>query len=101
MLTKNQCLKALDNLSVPMAENNLDPIEYKEQESINVINQLIEERFTPKRIKKEEIKTGMYLWDEVTDYVFKIDDYFISRIEDIENVNERFYEVHIPKAEEK
>lgn len=106
MLTKKQCLKALDNLSVPtdnwaskelqMAENNLDPIEYKEQESIDVINQLIEEHFTPKKIKKEEIKVGMYLWDEVTDYIFKIDDYFMSCIADIENINNRFYPVYIP-----
>lgn len=55
MLTKEQCLIALDNLSVPtddwsskelqLAENNLDPIEYKEQESIDILNQLIEEHF--------------------------------------------------------
>ena len=55
MLTKEQCLIALDNLSVPtddwaskelqLAENNSDPIEYMEQESIDILNQLIEEHF--------------------------------------------------------
>ena len=55
MLTKELCLRALDNLMIPtdnwlskelqLAENNLDPIEFENQESINVIKQLIEEHF--------------------------------------------------------
>lgn len=62
MLTKKLCLRALDNLSIPtdnwlskelqLAENNLDPIEFKNQESINVIKQLIEEHF-----KQSEVGT--------------------------------------------
>ncbi len=55
VLTKEQCIKALNNLSIPtdnwqskelqLAENNLEPIEFEEQKSINVIKQLIEEHF--------------------------------------------------------
>ena len=55
----------------------------------------------PAPLNAEDIKVGMYVWDKEIDYVFKVDDFFISCIEDMENKNERFYEVHIPKTEEK
>lgn len=52
----------------------------------------------PNPVKYEEMKKGMYLWDASTDYVFKVDDYFMILIDGIEGVNNRFYPVYTPNS---
>lgn len=67
-LTEKECKKALENLKEPtdnwysselqLAENNDEPIEYKHQESLDIIEQLINEHFDnpEEHLKDKEIK---------------------------------------------
>lgn len=105
MLTKEDYEKALENLKIPtdgwecnelqLAENNNEPIEYQEQESIDTIEQLIKEHFelvdhaknlqnkvdkykheyysmldlfeNPEPYKFEDLKPNMWVWDDFYD----------------------------------
>lgn len=65
-LTRDECKEALENLKVPtddwdsevlqLAENNIKEIEYKEQESINVLERLIDEYFALRETVHKELK---------------------------------------------
>lgn len=81
-LTKEECLEALDNLKVPtdnwdsndlqLAENNEEPIEYYEQESIDLLEQLINKHFDNPPLKFEELEVGKWYWDNFQKEWFKL-----------------------------
>lgn len=73
-MNKKECLDALDNLKIPtdnwdslelqLAENNEKPIEYKNKESIDILQNLIEQYFDPKPYEFENLKPDMWAWIE-------------------------------------
>ena len=72
-MNKKECLGALDNLKIPtdnwdslelqLAENNEEPIEYKNKESIDILQNLIDQYFEPKPYEFEDLKVGMWVYD--------------------------------------
>ena len=78
MLTKEECEKALENLRVLERKDNFTKWGGQVAQQINcdVIEQLIKERFEPQPYKFEELKKGMWVWDnklkmcvEITDII--------------------------------
>ena len=73
MLTEKICKEALENLKVPtddwdsdelqLAENHETPIEYQEQESIDVLNELICEFFANRPLQFDEIQKYEPIYD--------------------------------------
>lgn len=77
-MNKKECLDALDNLKIStdnwdslelqLAENNEEPIEYENKESIDILQNLIEQYFDPKHYEFEDLKVGMWVYDIKPEY---------------------------------
>lgn len=70
LLTKEECINALSDL-----KNQLEDILGEESENadcVNVLNQLIEEHFSNPSLKFEELKEGMWVWDNQLKWFFKV-----------------------------
>lgn len=71
MLTKEECEKALESLSNPPYESSCggcicgvsDCGDCPNNKANKVLNQLIDEHFSNPPLKFEELKEGMFVWD--------------------------------------
>lgn len=92
-------LKAVANVGVNVNKEELQKaLNYDRKQYEKGYKDAMYEVKHPCPIRYEQMEKGMYLWDEVTDYVFKVDDYFMILIDDIEGVNNRFYPVYTPNS---
>lgn len=66
MLTKERCKLAFEDVE-KYSENNIPPL------AIDILKRLIEEHFSPQSLKFEEIKAGMYVWDNVYESIGRVD----------------------------
>lgn len=66
MLTKKECEKALENLRILERKDNFKKWGGQVSPQINcdVVEQLIKEHFDPQPYKFEELKKGMWIWDD-------------------------------------
>lgn len=77
MLTKEECIKASQTLSSVLYASNYNgnalvksyPVHIKE---MNIFRQLIEEHFSNPPLKFEELKEGMWIWDNNWNQYFEI-----------------------------
>ena len=92
-------LKAVANVGVNVNKEELiKALNYDRKQYEKGYKDAMYEVKHPNPVKYEEMKKGMYLWDASTDYVFKVDDYFMILIDGIEGVNNRFYPVYTPNS---
>ena len=66
MLTKEECTKALDNITLEVSTmDNEDTrlIESNVDEEINLLDDLIKEHFDNPPLKFEELEDNMWVWD--------------------------------------
>ena len=74
MLTKERYMTSLESIadyaySANIGPNGIDVI----SRDFNELKELIEEHFTPQPLKFEEIKVGMYVWDNVYESIGRVD----------------------------
>lgn len=66
IINKDDCSQALNNIKMYGGINI--PLS-----AIDTFDRLIEEHFSPRSLKFEEIKAGMYVWDNVYESVGRVD----------------------------
>ena len=75
MLTKEECNEALDWLYALSVSCNEEVYEHRSLfvgEKCNLIKQLINEHFENPPLKFEELKEGMWVWDNQLKWFFKV-----------------------------
>ena len=72
-MTKKECEKALENLRVLERKDNFKKCggQVAPQISCDIFEQLISEHFDPQPYKFEELKKGMWVWDDGEKCCFK------------------------------
>lgn len=96
LLTKEECEKALESLSTPPYESSCggcicgvsDCGDCPNNKANKVLNQLIDEHFDNPPLKFEELKEGMFVWDNKHHTYILID-----RIEETYNKTIYFYAI--------
>lgn len=114
MLTKTRCMSLLDDITGYARSANIGPHGINEiNEDYNGLKNLIEEHFTPHPLKFEEIKAGMYVWDNVYESIGRVDRVLTncnrkrlhnrySAVGDIVDYEEnRYYPIIIPTFEKR
>ena len=73
MLIKEECEKALENLRILERKDNFKKCggQVAPQISCDIFEQLISEHFDPQPYKFEELKKGMWVWDDGEKCCFK------------------------------
>ena len=74
MLTKTRCMSLLDDIAEYAHSANIGPHGINEiKEDYNGLKKVIGEHFSPQSLKFEEIKAGMYVWDNVYESIGRVD----------------------------
>lgn len=109
MLTKTRYMSLLDDIAGYARDANIGPNGINEiNEDYNGLKKLIEEHFSPKAYKFEDLKAGMWVYDAPYEEIVRIKEIesnewiFLECIKsnDLSNTffqEERFYPIQIPK----